>query len=149
MLILRSSTRELKKSLNSKRTSTNCDYIFKVTKVRKQIWRSKHGKFFRESIACCTNVFFSAYRRQTQALEAKLTHLKRRSSSTRSPLELARAFSEEKAGLQHTIKELRAANTELKDDIEELTAMVEVLKAEHSGKRGLISEPRSSPVLLV
>ncbi|TFK72200.1 hypothetical protein BDN72DRAFT_792826 [Pluteus cervinus] len=89
-----------------------------------------------------------AYRRQIQGLEARFTHLKRKSSGVRlPPPEFAHALAEEKLDLQQKNIKLREENKELKDEVEELTAMMEVLKADRSGRRGLISEPRSSPLL--
>jgi hypothetical protein len=46
-------------------------------------------------------------------------------------------------------KRLKDENDDIKDEVEELRAMIELLKAQHSGKRGLISEPRASPVHFV
>lgn len=59
------------------------------------------------------------------------------------------AFAAEKAALMETSRRLKEENIELKDEMEELRAMIEVLKAQHSGRRGLISEPRASPLLYV
>lgn len=41
---------------------------------------------------------------------------------------------------------LRADNSELRDEVEELKAMLEVLKAHAGGTKGLVSEPRASPI---
>ncbi|KAF8061581.1 hypothetical protein FPV67DRAFT_1509482 [Lyophyllum atratum] len=78
------------------------------------------------------------YRRRVQALEAQL-----------SQAQTARANhghqKQHRAEIEVN-KRLKDENNELKDELEEMRAMIEVLKAQHSGRRGLISEPRASPV---
>ncbi|EGO20906.1 hypothetical protein SERLADRAFT_452048 [Serpula lacrymans var. lacrymans S7.9] len=88
------------------------------------------------------------YRRQIQALEARLTLVQKRNEASRHlpPAEIA-AFIAEKSALMKMNKELRDENADLRDEVEEMMAMLEVLKAQISGHRGLISEPRSSPTL--
>jgi cell division protein FtsB len=44
-------------------------------------------------------------------------------------------------------KRLREENAVLYDENEELKAMVEMLKAQVSGRLGLVSDPRSSPFM--
>ncbi|KAF8955458.1 hypothetical protein BDZ97DRAFT_1857834 [Flammula alnicola] len=85
-----------------------------------------------------------SYRRQIQALEAQLTQMKQRAEKPRTSLahEIASAAAE-KAALKVANDKLRGENFELKEEVEELKAMVEVLK----GRKGLISEPRSSPII--
>lgn len=56
------------------------------------------------------------------------------------------AYAEEKSTLTTMNERLREENDELRDEVMELKAMVELLKAQHTRQRGLISEPRS-PVL--
>jgi len=56
------------------------------------------------------------------------------------------AYAEERGVLAATNNKLREENLVLKDEVEELKAMVELLKAEHTGRRGLVSEPKS-PIL--
>ncbi|CAA7265382.1 unnamed protein product [Cyclocybe aegerita] len=87
------------------------------------------------------------YRRQIQALEAKLNHIRHRPESPRVTFaqELA-TFSEEKANMKAANETLRDENMELREEVEELKAMVELLKSQHTGRRGLVSE-RSSPIL--
>lgn len=55
-------------------------------------------------------------------------------------------FQAEKASLTAANAKLREENTELKFEIEERAAMVELLKGQIS-RQGLISEPRNSPTL--
>jgi len=43
--------------------------------------------------------------------------------------------------------QLREQNEELMEEIEELNSMVEHLRAQVSGRKGVVSEPRSSPIL--
>lgn len=53
---------------------------------------------------------------------------------------------EEKASLAKANDELREENADLMDEVEEMRAMLEMLKAQVSGKRGLISA-RASPIM--
>jgi len=88
------------------------------------------------------------YRRQIQILEARLMQMRQQSEN--SSLEFAEkeiaAYAEEKSTLTTMNERLREENDELRDEVMELKAMVELLKAQHTRQRGLISEPRS-PVL--
>ncbi|KAF8162891.1 hypothetical protein B0H34DRAFT_693349 [Crassisporium funariophilum] len=88
------------------------------------------------------------YRRQIQTLEAKLNQEKHKTESPRIPFaqEIA-SFATEKATLAAANTKLREENMDLKEEVEELRAMMELLKGQHSGRRGLVSEPRSSPIL--
>ncbi|KAF8894671.1 hypothetical protein BD779DRAFT_1434819 [Infundibulicybe gibba] len=89
-------------------------------------------------------------RRQVQTLEARLAQQKRNNDGSphQSALQIA-AFASEKAALNKTNTRLKEENVELREEIEEMRAMVEVLKGQHSGRRGLVSEPRASPILYV
>lgn len=58
------------------------------------------------------------------------------------------AFVAEKRKLLDANNQLTADNAVLREEIEDMTAMVELLKAQVSGRRGLVSDPRSSPLLL-
>jgi hypothetical protein len=87
----------------------------------------------------------SVNRRKIQALEARLLQARLRSNSKQQPgLEIA-AFVAEKSTLMETNNKLKEENIVLKDELEEMRAMIELLK----GRRGLISEPRASPILSV
>ncbi|KAH7924575.1 hypothetical protein BV22DRAFT_1090648 [Leucogyrophana mollusca] len=85
------------------------------------------------------------YRRQNQALEARLALAQKKNEVSRHlPEAEITAFVSEKASLTAANARLREENAELKDEIEEMRAMLEVLK----GRKGLVSEPRSSPTLI-
>ncbi|KAJ7273587.1 hypothetical protein B0H12DRAFT_1090097 [Mycena haematopus] len=87
------------------------------------------------------------YRRQIQALEAQLLQAKRKAEKpSRRPEDIA-AFVTEKKALVETNAQLMEENTNLREDIEDMTAMMEVLKGQVSGRRGLVSDPRMSPIL--
>ncbi|KAF8212369.1 hypothetical protein K438DRAFT_1806415 [Mycena galopus ATCC 62051] len=87
------------------------------------------------------------YRRQIQALEAQLSQAKRKAEKpSRRPEDIA-AFVAEKKTLLETNAQLTEENTNLREDLEDMTAMVEVLKGQVSGRRGLVSDPRMSPIL--
>lgn len=64
--------------------------------------------------------------------------------SHRPSVDAISAFSSEKAALVEASQKLRDENSLLKDEIDEVKAMVEVLKG-HQG--GLVYEPRSSPLM--
>ncbi|RDB24092.1 Tuberous sclerosis 1 [Hypsizygus marmoreus] len=91
-------------------------------------------------------------RRRIQSLEAQLTQAQALRQGTqakhRAEIEIA-TFSAEKAALMDQNKRLKDENVELKDEVEEMRAMLEVLKGQHSGRKGLVSEPRASPVQFV
>lgn len=55
-------------------------------------------------------------------------------------------FVAEKTAMAEANGKLRADNSELRDEVEELKAMLEVLKAHAGGTKGLVSEPRASPI---
>ncbi|KAJ6546552.1 hypothetical protein DFH09DRAFT_1262958 [Mycena vulgaris] len=87
------------------------------------------------------------YRRQIQALEARLSQEKRKADKpSRRPEDIA-AFVAEKKALLEANHQLTDDNISLREEIEDMSAMVEVLKGQVSGRRGLVSEPRSSPIL--
>ncbi|KAJ7285718.1 hypothetical protein C8J57DRAFT_1285608 [Mycena rebaudengoi] len=91
-----------------------------------------------------------AYRRQIQALEARLAQATRKNEASKqrtSAMDIA-AFVAEKRKLLDANNQLTADNAVLREEIEDMTAMVELLKAQVSGRRGLVSDPRSSPLLL-
>lgn len=92
----------------------------------------------------------SGYRRQIQALEARLS-LAHRKSDTSRPMPMAQvaAFASEKSRLTEANSKLREENSVLRDEVEEVKAMVELLKGQVGGRRGLVSEPRSSPQLFI
>ncbi|KAF8810127.1 hypothetical protein BYT27DRAFT_7186996 [Phlegmacium glaucopus] len=80
-----------------------------------------------------------AYRRQIQGLEARLNQVKR-VESPRIPFaqEIA-TFSNEKAGLMNANTKLGEENRVLKEEVEELRIMMELLKE----RKGLVFEERS------
>ncbi|KAG6919937.1 hypothetical protein DXG01_013286 [Tephrocybe rancida] len=90
-----------------------------------------------------------ANRRRVQALEAQLAQAQSAHGGHRknplAQIEIT-TFSAEKNALLEANRQLKEDNNDLKDEVEELRAMVEYLKAQHSGHRGLVSEPRASPV---
>lgn len=88
----------------------------------------------------------SANRRQIQTLEARLTHVRKRTGSQQLPVTEIASFAAEKAALLKNNAELREENNDMKDEVEEMRAMVEVLKGQLSGRKGLVSDPRASPL---
>ncbi|KAJ7694239.1 hypothetical protein B0H17DRAFT_981160 [Mycena rosella] len=87
------------------------------------------------------------YRRQIQALEARLLQEKRRADTpSRRPEEIA-AFVAEKKALLDAKQQLADDNANLREEIEDMSAMVELLKAQVSGRKGLVADPRASPLL--
>ncbi|KAF8559821.1 hypothetical protein OG21DRAFT_1453262 [Imleria badia] len=84
-----------------------------------------------------------AYRRQNQALEAKLALAQKRCEvSRRIPEAEIAAIVREKSELAAANARLREDNAELKDEMDEMRAALEGLKAQLSGQRGLIYETR-------
>lgn len=57
------------------------------------------------------------------------------------------AFVAEKSVLMNTKDQLRERNAELTEELEEMRAMVELLKGQISRRKGLVSDPRASPTL--
>lgn len=93
------------------------------------------------------NIIFSGYRRQVQALEARLAVEKKRNETSRQmPAQDLTAFIAEKSSLAKANEKLREENMDLRDEVEEMRAMLEMLKAQVSGRRGLVSA-RSSPIM--
>jgi len=93
------------------------------------------------------NFSVSVYRRQIQALEARLSQEKRKADQPSQRPEEFAAFVAEKKVLLDTVAQMREENINLREENEDMTAMVEVLKAQVSGRKGLVSDPRSSPLL--
>ncbi|KAL4067863.1 Hamartin protein-domain-containing protein [Scleroderma citrinum] len=90
-----------------------------------------------------------AYRRQNQALEARLALVQKKYDTyCRLPESEIAAIVAEKSDLALTNAKLREENAELKDEMEEMRAAVEGLRAQLSGQRGLIYEPRQRPVVI-
>ncbi|KAF9069849.1 hypothetical protein BDP27DRAFT_1264348 [Rhodocollybia butyracea] len=88
------------------------------------------------------------YRRQIKRLESQRAQDHQEAqASRRYPAALA-AVTAEKAELSKSYKRLEEKNTDLREEIEELEIMIEELRAQVGGQRGLISQsPISSPVL--
>jgi predicted RNase H-like nuclease (RuvC/YqgF family) len=92
-------------------------------------------------------VRFSGYRRQIQALEARLALAnKKKEIARRMPADEIAAFVEEKTSLARANEKLREENMDLRDEVEEMRAMIEMLKAQVGGRRGLVSA-RASPIM--
>lgn len=86
---------------------------------------------------------YRAYRRQNQALEAKLALVQKKcEASRRIPEAEIAAIVTEKSELAVVNARLREENAELKDEMDEMRAALEGLKAQLSGQRGLIYETR-------
>ncbi|KIJ16895.1 hypothetical protein PAXINDRAFT_168330 [Paxillus involutus ATCC 200175] len=91
-----------------------------------------------------------AYRRQNQALEAKLALAQRKcEASRRLPEAEITAIVREKSDLAIANAKLREENAELKDEMEEMRAALEGLRAQLSGQRGLIYEPRPRSMVVI
>ncbi|KAJ7098041.1 hypothetical protein B0H15DRAFT_823860 [Mycena belliarum] len=89
------------------------------------------------------------YRRQIQALEAQLLQERRKADkSSRRPGEIA-SFVSEKKTLLEANQQLTEDNINLREEIDDVVAMVEFLKGQVSGRKGLVADPRSSPILYV
>ena len=92
--------------------------------------------------------FSSADRRRIQALEASLRSMRMTTDQRRLPVtEIARAQTAERNALAAANKKLQEENAVLRDEIDEVKAMVEVLKAQVMGTRGLVSPTQSSLIL--
>lgn len=104
----------------------------------------KHGRistFWLPHTRCA--YVFRAYRRQNQALEAKLALAQKRcETSRRIPEAEITAIVREKSDLATANARLREDNAELKDEMDEMRAALEGLRAQLSGQRGLIYETR-------
>ncbi|TFK43005.1 hypothetical protein BDQ12DRAFT_645012 [Crucibulum laeve] len=86
-------------------------------------------------------------RLQIQTLQARLAQEKLKAAVPRaSPAHEIATFVNEKSALINANKKLKDENHELKDEVEELQAMVKVLKGQYSGRKGLISEHKPSPL---
>lgn len=84
-----------------------------------------------------------AYRRQNQALEARLSLMQKKcDASRRIPEAEIAAIVREKSDLAAANAKLREDNADLKDEMDEMRAVLEGLKAQMSGQRGLIYESR-------
>jgi phage shock protein A len=89
----------------------------------------------------------SGYRRQIQCLEAHLALANKKNEAARQiPADEIAAFVGEKTSLATANDKLREENADLMDEVEEMRAMLEMLKAQISGKRGLVSA-RASPIM--
>lgn len=86
-----------------------------------------------------------ANRRKIQALEARLLQAHQISDSKQHPGPEIAVFAAESSTLMETNNKLKDENMLLKDELEEMRAMIELLK----GRKGLISEPRASAALSV
>lgn len=67
-----------------------------------------------------------------------------RKTASKAPVVAAKGDYTQQAAVN---KRLRDENSVLYDENEELKAMVEMLKAQVSGRMGLVSDPRSSPFM--
>jgi hypothetical protein len=92
-------------------------------------------------------IYLSVYRRQIQALEARLFLANKKGETSRHmPAEEIAAFVAEKSSLARANDKLREENLDLRDEVEEMRAMLEMLKAQVGGRRGLVSA-RASPIM--
>ncbi|KAK0240261.1 hypothetical protein EDD85DRAFT_927358 [Armillaria nabsnona] len=85
------------------------------------------------------------YRRQVQTLEARIAEANRTRNGAQESSMLS-AMASDKKRWTAVNRDLREKNTELMEEKEELKAMVEVLKNEVGGRRGLVHDPRASPL---
>jgi predicted HTH domain antitoxin len=83
---------------------------------------------------------------KVQALESRLAiaHAKLEDSSKKKVSALEKASEMASLNVVKTNQRLREENADLRDDVEELRAMIDVLKAR--GSPGLVREPSTSPV---
>ncbi|KAJ3779428.1 hypothetical protein FB446DRAFT_782606 [Lentinula raphanica] len=87
------------------------------------------------------------HRRQIQSLETRreqeqaATH-----PASQYPAMALASVIAEKATLTKSNQQLQDKNTELLEEVEELEIMVEQLRAQVSGRKGLISDPEQSPI---
>ncbi|KAE9400738.1 hypothetical protein BT96DRAFT_956733 [Gymnopus androsaceus JB14] len=88
------------------------------------------------------------HRRQIQSLESRRTQEHEDNQAAgRYPAMALATVTAEKGALVNTNKQLEEKNTELREEVEELEVMLEQLRAQVSGKQGLVySEPRSPVV---
>ena len=114
---------------NSKRRSGKCIRITNLTKKCLFVCRRQQ--------------------REIESLEARLSVAQKqlaatRKASNKSPSPAAHGEWAQQAAMN---KRLREENSVLYDENEELKAMVEMLKAQVSGRMGLVSDPRASPFM--
>ncbi|KAI0703639.1 Hamartin protein-domain-containing protein [Cytidiella melzeri] len=88
-------------------------------------------------------------RHEIASLEARLSIAQKqlavsRKSAPRSDLAPYRGEMQRLAGINH---QLRESNSELREEMVEVKAMVELLKAQISGRQGVVADPRSSPFI--
>ncbi|KAI0310892.1 hypothetical protein OF83DRAFT_1226103 [Amylostereum chailletii] len=90
-----------------------------------------------------------ASRRQIQTLEAKLSFANARHKTARRDSESGgrAAAVAETSRLTRDYARLREENNDLKDQVDDLTAMLEVLRAQVDGRTGLLVDPSRSPLL--
>ncbi|KAJ3935249.1 MAG: hypothetical protein NXY57DRAFT_1046822 [Lentinula lateritia] len=86
------------------------------------------------------------HRRQIQSLESRQAHERAEDRSTGYSAMALASVTADKSVLMNANKRLQERNTELLEEVEELEIMVEQLRAQVSGRQGLISEPPQSPL---
>ncbi|KAI0032801.1 hypothetical protein K488DRAFT_85477 [Vararia minispora EC-137] len=91
-----------------------------------------------------------ASRRQIQSLEAKLAFAKMQSQNVRRDSESRKRVEAQAGASQLALdnKKLKEANNDLQEEADDLKAMVEVLRAQVSGRMGLLSDPTRSPITI-
>ncbi|KDQ60747.1 hypothetical protein JAAARDRAFT_151426 [Jaapia argillacea MUCL 33604] len=90
---------------------------------------------------------WSAERRYIRELQARSLLAEDKAKIVRLQAEEITGLTAEREAMAQSIKKLQDGNAELTDEIEELKAMLDMLKAQVSGRRGLVSDPRMSPIL--
>jgi len=95
------------------------------------------------------NIICRSYRRHNQALEARLALLQKKCDALRRlPEAEIAAFMTEKSDLAAANVRLREENYDLKDEMGEMRARMELMKAQIDGHKGLIAESRTIPAIL-
>ncbi|KAI0748197.1 hypothetical protein C8Q80DRAFT_1219448 [Daedaleopsis nitida] len=88
----------------------------------------------------------AAQRQRILVLESKVEHYKKRlETARRGSVNGQTELPAEWRRVQAANERLRRENEELREEIEEVKVMLEFLKAQRSGRTGLIDSPRSSP----
>ncbi|KAI0064641.1 hypothetical protein BV25DRAFT_1869288 [Artomyces pyxidatus] len=86
-------------------------------------------------------------RRQIQTLEAKLSAARKMHSNRPQSTQHATYIKDAATKFMDDNNRLRKVNAELTEEIEEMKAMVEVLRAQVSGHSGVLVDPTRSPVI--
>jgi hypothetical protein len=92
---------------------------------------------------------YSPLRRHVQSLEIQLAQARKRTELKRrdSEQDMISVLTGEKRGLLVQNEDLREENAELRDLLDEVTAMRDILRAKIEGSQGLTSERPESPLI--